>query len=155
MPTSKRHSVKARARDLVVWAYEEAALRGDRRLGTDHLFLAVLHDPDAARALGTDLDAARGVLDSLDRAALGSVGLHLDALPAPVPARGNRRPPLTSGARTALTRASKHSHHRIAPDDLLFALLTCRHPDPAAELMATLHVDTSALRDRLGSADDA
>ncbi|MEU9387669.1 Clp protease N-terminal domain-containing protein [Streptomyces sp. NPDC048279] len=43
----------AEARATVAAALEETTLRGDRRIGTEHLLLGVLHDPGAVRALGT------------------------------------------------------------------------------------------------------
>ncbi|MYS42867.1 hypothetical protein GTY23_16820, partial [Streptomyces sp. SID5998] len=48
----------AGARAAVTSAVDEASLRGDRRIGTEHLLLGVLHEPGAARALGADLDSA-------------------------------------------------------------------------------------------------
>ncbi len=62
------------ARKLVLGsAAEEARRRGGRRLGTDHLLLGLLHDPDcaAARALQVDLTCARNALDALDRERCG------------------------------------------------------------------------------------
>ncbi|NEA46962.1 Clp protease N-terminal domain-containing protein, partial [Streptomyces sp. SID10815] len=47
----------AGARAAVTSAVDEAALRGDRRIGTEHLLLGVLHEPGAVRALGADLDS--------------------------------------------------------------------------------------------------
>ena len=67
----------AGARTVVTSALEEARLRGDRRIGTEHLLLGLLHDPDsvAARTLGIDLATAQEALDALDRAALAAVGI--------------------------------------------------------------------------------
>ena len=61
---------------VVLDATEEARRRGDRRIGSDHLLLALLKDDDSvtARALGVDLSTARGALVELDRQALASVG---------------------------------------------------------------------------------
>lgn len=52
-------------------ATEEARRRGDRRLGTDHLLLGLLHDEDsqAAHALRVSLAAARAASEALDVAA--------------------------------------------------------------------------------------
>ena len=49
---------------VVLDAAEEARRRGDRRIGSDHLLLALLKDEDSvtARALGVDLPTARGAL---------------------------------------------------------------------------------------------
>jgi Clp amino terminal domain, pathogenicity island component len=75
--------LSADARKLVLTsAAEEAGRRGDRRLGTDHLLLGLLHDADssAARALGVSLESARGASDALDRAALAAVGVDVSAV---------------------------------------------------------------------------
>ncbi len=92
---------------LLTWATEEARRRGDRRLGTDHLLLALLHDPDSgpARALGVDLESARAASDALDRAALTAVGIEAGPFGLPATQVSVRRmPPLTSGARSVLKR---------------------------------------------------
>jgi ATP-dependent Clp protease ATP-binding subunit ClpA len=65
------------ARKMVLTsAAQEARRRGDRRLGTDHLLLALLHDEDSsvARAVGVDLEAARAAAASHDPAARGAGG---------------------------------------------------------------------------------
>jgi ATP-dependent Clp protease ATP-binding subunit ClpA len=51
-------------------ATAEARRRGDRRVGTEHLALALLADPESvtARALGVSLTAARDALRALDLA---------------------------------------------------------------------------------------
>jgi Clp amino terminal domain, pathogenicity island component len=89
-------------RTLLADAGAEVARRGERRIGTDHLLLALLHDPGspAAVALGVSLDEARAVADRLDLAALAAIGLvvGIQDLTAPV-AFGRRLPPLTSGTR--------------------------------------------------------
>src|SRR5262245_29909452 len=66
------HIAKSPIAAVVRSALEEARRRGDRRLSTEHLLLALLYDPAAApaRALGVDLETARAALDALDRAAL-------------------------------------------------------------------------------------
>ena len=56
-------------------AGEEARRRGDRRSGTDHLLLALLEDPSLEALLGVSLQQARQALESLDREALGALGL--------------------------------------------------------------------------------
>ena len=77
-------------------AAKEARRRGDRRLGTDHLLLGLLHDEDsrAARALGVSLADARAASDALDVAALAAVGIEIqdpgERSPAPF---GRRLPP--------------------------------------------------------------
>ena len=74
-------------------AREEARRRGDRRVGTEHLLVALLLEPDLASVLGTAVEAAAG-LATLDRQALAAVGLGTqieETVPAPR-TRLSRRP---------------------------------------------------------------
>ncbi|ADP81678.1 Clp protease N-terminal domain-containing protein [Pseudofrankia inefficax] len=74
------------AREVIGSAVAEARLRGDRRIGTEHLLLGVLRHPDtaAARALAVDLADARAALGALDREALAVLGIDVSpGLPAP------------------------------------------------------------------------
>ncbi len=146
-------------REVVTAALEEARRRGDRRIGTEHLLLGLLHDPGPVplRALGVDLDAARAALDALDQVALASIGIDIQGVErAGIPA-SRKRTPLTSGARSVLERAVKEVAYersrRITPEHMLLALLACERPDPAAELMAQLGVDRAAVRDRIHRSD--
>ena len=139
------------AREIVISALEEARLRGDRRIGTEHLLLGVLHDPDsgAVQALGADLEAARTALDALDRDALAAIGVDVQGIErSPIPA-SYKRTPFTSAARSVLPRAvvevKREGTRRITPEHLLLALLDCERPDPAAELLARLGVDRAAV----------
>lgn len=153
--------LSADARNLVLTAAaQEARRRGDRRLGTDHLLLGLLHDADSSttRALGVDLEMARSASDSLDRAALDAVGVNVAQLGTPPPTGFARRLlPLTSGSRAVMkraveqTRGAKRPH--IETRDFLLALLDRDLPDPAAELLSALGVDREQVRARLeGSA---
>ncbi|MCZ7664903.1 MAG: hypothetical protein M5U22_19155 [Thermoleophilia bacterium] len=141
---------------LLTSAAEEARRRGDRRLGTDHLLLGILHDQDspAARALGIDLESARVAADALDRAALSTVGIEVGQ---PGPTAGTvlprRLPPLTSGARAVLKGTIEEARPaktgRIETHHFLLALLSRKRPDPAAQLLEALSVDPSLVRNRL------
>ena len=150
------------ARKMVLTsAAQEARRRGDRRLGTDHLLLALLHDADSgvARALGVDLDTARAASDSLDQAALAAVGVNVAHLGAPPPSTFARRlPPLTSGARAVLRAALEQTRRAKTPSietrHFLLALLARDCPDPAAELLAALGVNREQVRGRLESSSD-
>lgn len=140
---------------LISQATDEAKRRGDDRIGTEHLLLALLAGTDSAtsRELGVDINTARAALDELDRQALAAVGLDLPWVVSSVTVRTCRRPSLSSGARSALVRAVEHARQtktrRIHSRDLLIGLLGCQRPDPAAELLAEMGVDTEAVRSRL------
>ncbi|MFJ9832817.1 Clp protease N-terminal domain-containing protein [Streptomyces sp. NPDC101169] len=144
----------ASARAAVASALEEATLRGDRRIGTEHLLLGVLHEPGAARAFGADLDAARAALDALDRTALAVVGIDVQGIERPPIPASRKRTPFTSNARAVLPRAlvetRKAGSRRIAPEHLLLALIDSEQPDPVAELMAQLDIDRALVRERVG-----
>ncbi len=143
------------ARAVVTSAVEEAMLRGDRRIGTEHLLLGLLHEPDSAavRSLGVDLAAARSALAALDRAALAAIGLDVEGVERPPIPASRKRTPFTSGARAVLPRAlgevRKAGSRRVTADHMLLAILDCEQPDPAAELMTRMGVDRAAARDRL------
>jgi ATP-dependent Clp protease ATP-binding subunit ClpA len=144
------------ARRLVLGAAaEEARRRGDRRLGTDHLLLGLLHDPagEPARALGVGLESARAADNTLDRVALAAVGVEAAGLTLPAGTAPSGRPALTSGARAVFKRAIDTARPtktgRIAARHLLLALLDRERPDPAAELLHALGVDRSVVRARL------
>jgi ATP-dependent Clp protease ATP-binding subunit ClpA len=153
-------SAPARFKLVLEQAGEEAVRRGDRRIGTDHLLLALLRDDTAppARALGVTLAEGHAALESLDRAALDSVGIRLDGLPTPptatTPARGRRHVTLNSAARAAIVAAKRAAEgerrgRRIEPRHLLLALISTRHPDPAADLLTALGLTPSTVRARL------
>jgi ATP-dependent Clp protease ATP-binding subunit ClpA len=144
---------------VVRHALEEARQRGERRLGTDHLLLGLLHDPSssAARALGVDLEAARAAWDALDLAALAAIGLDVGGLRLGSLPPSRKRPPLTSAARAVLLRAvqeaARTKRRRPAAAHVLLALLACEPPDPAAALLAQLGVDRALVRERLSGTD--
>jgi ATP-dependent Clp protease ATP-binding subunit ClpA len=144
-------------RRAVPAAMDEAQRRGDRRIGTDHLLLGLLQEPEslASEILGVDLESARAASDTLDRAALAAIGIDLGGRGLAPPVRTRRRPPLTSGAREALkagveeARDGKYRH--IQARHLLYALLTRQRPDPAATLLEALGVDRGAALRRLAA----
>ncbi|MCR6484809.1 Clp protease N-terminal domain-containing protein [Amycolatopsis sp. OK19-0408] len=135
---------------VVTAALAESRRRGDRRLGTEHLLLGLLHDPDCARALGVDLEQARAALDRLDRAALAALGIEVEGMRPPrVPVKRGK---LTLGALTSNARAVVNEALRErVPAELLRVLLTVTPPDPAADLLAELGVDREAVRRRVNS----
>ncbi|WP_283138861.1 Clp protease N-terminal domain-containing protein [Rhizohabitans arisaemae] len=140
-------------------AAEEARQRGDRRIGTEHLLLGLLRNPDStgARALGVDLAAAQTALAELDKAALRALGLNVGAVPQ---ARPRKHPAvsattLTTSARAAITQAIKVTKRKDrdtqAPVQVLLALLAQRRPDPVADLLDHLGVDRTAVRTEIES----
>ncbi|MFG2531774.1 Clp protease N-terminal domain-containing protein [Streptomyces sp. NPDC048516] len=145
----------AGARTAVTHALEEARLRGDRRISTEHLLLGVLHETGsfAVQSLGTDLEAARTALDALDRTALAAIGIDAQGVEWPPIPASRKHTPFTSGARSVLPRAlaevKKAGGRRITSEHLLLAILDCERPDPAAELMEQLGIDRAAVRERI------
>lgn len=152
------NAAPVKLKPVIEHAREEAERRGDRRIGTDHLLLGLLHEQgsEPARALGVTLEEGRSALDALDRAALASLGIHLDAdLPGPA-VRGRRWITLNSAARGTVAAAKRACDRegrgrRIEGRHLLLALLEGRHPDPAADLLAELLVEARGVRERLGA----
>jgi ATP-dependent Clp protease ATP-binding subunit ClpA len=131
-------------------ARDEARRRGDRKIGTEHLLLALLQDPASAQALGCALETGRQALDALDRAALGAVGMSAVPEAPPVPGQERARLPLTPAAKAVLIGAMKErARARLGPEHVLLALLLRERPDPAAELLAALGVDRAVVRQRL------
>ena len=145
-------------------AREEARRRGDTRVGTDHLVLGLLHDPEIVSVLDVTLTAARDAVGSLDRQALAAVGIAADLDSPLLPERElPKRPtvkavfkdrlPLTPAAKNALRTAARPMRRRqhITPQQLLIALLDGGALDPAAILLATLGIDVAAVRQRLAA----
>lgn len=147
-----------------VYAREEARRRGDRRVGTEHLVLGLLREPDLAQVLDCDLGEAREALDAMDRDALVAVGIDraLGAPPVPTrePALGGGRPslkalltdrlPMTPVAKRVLEESGKdhrrgRAERRWSPHAVLAALLRLAAPDPGAALLDALEVDRAAL----------
>jgi len=145
-----------------IWAREEARRCGDRRVGTDHLLLGLLHDPAVVAVLGVSLEQCREALDSLDREALESLGLTASWEAPPlamrlVPARPTLRAvlkdrlPMTPAAKVALEQAARpvRKGRRVNPQDVLVCLLDLKHPDPVADLVVELNLDAEAIRARI------
>jgi ATP-dependent Clp protease ATP-binding subunit ClpA len=138
-------------------ACEEAKRRGDPTVGSEHLLLAVLADPDAlpAQALGFDLRSARAALDAMDEHALATVGIDARVRPPLLPRPRLGRIRLTPSAKAVLQGSVKQAEKRrnMGPQHVLLALLERERPDPAAELFASLGVDVDAVRERLRAPD--
>ena len=139
-------------------ASEEARRRGDRRTGTDHVLLGLLEDPSVEAVLGVSLQQAREALESLDREALGALGLGAGADAPPLPMRAVPKKPrirdvakkdrfrMTPAAKKVLEQAYKPKGHRklqVTGPEVLAQILTLQPPDPAAVLLGALGVNTS------------
>src|SRR6516162_1133366 len=156
---------------LHVWAIylrasEEARRRGDRRTGTDHVLLALCEDPSIEAVLGVNLQQARQALESLDREALGALGLGSGTDAPPLPMRAVPKKPrikdvmkkdrlrMTPAAKRVLEEASKPNRRRlqVTAQQVLAQILTLQPPDPAAALLGALGVNSSEVRRRLDAA---
>jgi hypothetical protein len=151
-------------------AREEARRRGDRRIGTELVLVALLNEPTVAEALGTDAEHARAALDAMDNEALVAIGMdpppavpQLPAIdPSAVPARPTIRMVLhkhlrlTPGAKKVLSESSRsmrRGHSHPGPRHVLEGILELPAPDPAVELLAALGVERGAPRERLADRD--
>jgi Clp amino terminal domain, pathogenicity island component len=142
-------------------AREEARRRGDRKVGTEHLVLALLLEPEVASTLGTDVEAARAALEEIDREALAAIGFDMGKISPLAPPEARPRPPrkptvkavlhdrlpLTPAAKAALRESStglRRGRPHPGPAHVLACLLRLERPDPAAELFARLGIDPDA-----------
>lgn len=152
---------------IYLQASEEARRRGDRRVGTDHVLLALFDDPSIEAVLGVSLQQARQTLESLDREALGALGLGPDADAPPLPMRAVPKKPrirdiakkdrfrMTPAAKKVLEDAYKPKGHRklqVTGAEVLAQILTLQPPDPAAVLLGALGVNTPEVLHELASA---
>ena len=147
-------------------AGEEARRRGDRRIGTDHVLLALFEDPSIEVVLGVSLQQARHALESLDREALGALGLGSGTDAPPLPMRAVPKKPrlrdvmkkdrlrMTPAAKNVLEEASKPNRRRlqVTAQQVLAQILTLQPPDPATVLLGALGVNTSEVRRRVDAA---
>ena len=151
-------------------ASEEARRRGDRRTGTDHILLALFEDPSVEGVLGVSLQQAREALESLDREALGSLGLGPEADAPELPMRAVPKKPrirdvakrdrfrMTPAAKKVLEEAYKPKGHRklqVTGLEVLAQILALEPPDPAAVLLGALGVNKSEVRRRLDLPNEA
>ncbi len=149
--------------NIYLRASEEARRRGDRRIGTDHLLLALLDDPSIEAVLGVSLQQARQALESLDHEALIVLGMGSGTDVPPLPMRAVPKKPrirdiaqkdrlrMAPAAKKVLEEASKPNRRRlqITAQQVLAQILTLQPPDPAAVLLGALGVNTSEVRRRL------
>jgi hypothetical protein len=148
---------------ICLQAGEEARRRGDRRVGTDHILLALLEDPSIEAVLGVSLSQARHGLESLDHEALAALGLGSGADAPALPMRAVPKKPrirdiaqkdrlrMAPAAKKVLEEASKPNRRRlyVTAQQVLAQILTLQPPDPAAALLGALGVNTSEVQRRL------
>ncbi len=147
----------------LVAAGDEAWRFGERRIGTEHLLLGLLHDVQTAAPLGTTLEQGRAALAELDFEALDAIGLKVRGLDSPQPPSTRKRPALvrnqaSAGFRSVMTRAVADNGGKIRglkPPHLLRSMLAAQPPEPGAALLARLAVDPTAVRARLDAAGTA
>jgi ATP-dependent Clp protease ATP-binding subunit ClpA len=136
-------------------ANAEAKRRGDRRVGTEHVVLALLADPDSitARAAGVSLATAREALQALDRRALAAVGIGGAFDGRVLPGREREQLRLTPAARAVFTslRGEQADGERLGVEHVLLTLLSRKPPDPASDLLDELGLDRTLVRRRLRS----
>ncbi|HEU4917287.1 MAG TPA: Clp protease N-terminal domain-containing protein [Acidimicrobiia bacterium] len=140
------------ARAIVTSAVEEAELRGDSRVGTEHLLVAAA----GARSLGGTLptrEALRDQLNRLDEEALRSVGLDpilLGTDHRSRPAQLRKHLPFTGAAKEALKGALKEAialgHRHIGAEHIALALTTAEPPDRALAALEGLDMSRQELR---------
>jgi hypothetical protein len=144
-------------------ASEEARRQGDRRTGTAHLLLALLEDPSIEVVLGVSLQQARQALESLDREALGALGMGPGTDAPTLPMRAVPKKPrirdimqkdrlrMAPAAKKVLEEASKTNRRKLqlTAQQVLAQILTLQPPDPAAVLLGALGVNSSEVRRRL------
>jgi hypothetical protein len=128
--------------------------------------LALLEDPSVEVALGITLQQARQAHESLDHEALGALGmvsgtdapaLPMRAVPKTprfrdVATKDRSRP--TPAAKKVLEDAVRPSRRKIlvTGQQVLAQILLLRPPDPAAELLRALGVNTLEVRRGLDAA---
>jgi hypothetical protein len=128
--------------------------------------LALLEDPSIEVVLGVSLQQAREALESLDREALGALGLGSGTDAPALPMRAVPKKPrirdvakkdrfrMTPAAKKVLEEASKPNRRRlyVTAPQALAQILALEPPDPAAVLLGALGVNTSEALHELASA---
>jgi hypothetical protein len=150
------------ARQIVKAAVAEAGARGDSRIGSEHLLIALAGAPlPFSRTLLGPLDVGPSVigdqLDRMDSESLATVGFDPDLLhPSLRGARSagrsksGRHIPFTHGAKAALEGALRAAIRRgdrhIGAEHVLLSLLSVPPEDPVARVLVYLEVDPAKIR---------
>jgi len=140
----------------------EAEARGDSRVGTEHLLIAVagVGFPFQRSLLGpldVGSDGIRQQLDQFDSESLTAVGVDPDlldpglrALDGTFPTRARRHRPFTHGAKAVLTASLretiKQGGRQIGTEHVLLALLSVPAADPVSRVFASLGADPVEIR---------
>jgi hypothetical protein len=154
------------ARATVLYAAQASArLRGEKRIGTDHLLIGVVTSGnEIARRAGLSVEGLHEALNGLDGSALGAFGIEaaaealLASSPVLRPHSGRKQPhrgilarhlPLGAGAKRSLKKSMRlaldHRHRHINTNHLLAALSTGGHNDAAVRLLRSSAVDPADL----------
>lgn len=139
-------------RDMLRIALNEARGRGDSIVGTDHLLVALLHDPPlASGVLGRRTpDDARAALRERDSAALLAAGVDVDTVASTgLVVDDEARLPLSAGTRQVFEAARRitaaRGRRRVQTHDLLAALASRPTPDPGLDLLVSLGLDPARI----------
>lgn len=132
-------------------AVEEAEVRGDAYVGSEHLLIGVV----ASAAPGTDLigvsvDDLRDAWTVIDHAALAATGVEVDLPISPPPGRRRGHRPFTGGAKQVLEGTLREAigmgSRRLEPVHIMIAL-TLRPPrDTAIRLLEQAGLSPDAIR---------
>jgi hypothetical protein len=123
----------------------------------------LLEDPSIEVVLSVSLQQARQALESLDREALGALGMGPGADAPTLPMRAVPKKPrirdimqkdrlrMAPAAKKVLEEASKTNRRKLqlTAQQVLAQILALQPPDPAAVLLGALGVNTSEVRRRL------
>jgi ATP-dependent Clp protease ATP-binding subunit ClpA len=143
------------ARNIVTSAIDEAARRGDSRIGTEHVLISMAGAQSLAGIFPTPAEL-RSQLDRLDEEALRSVGLDPGLLGVdhkPRPGVAKRHIPFTGAAKDLLKGALKEAlalgHRHIGALHLALALTTADRPDRALATLESLGLSPEGVRSSL------
>lgn len=148
------------ARQIVTGAVAEAGMRGDSRVGSEHLLIATMgasfhFDRSILGPLDVGQEGIREQVARMDSESLVSVGLDpnvlhpsLSAGAGPKTARGHL--PFTHGAKAvlkgSLQEAIDRGDRHIGVEHVLLALLAVPKADPVSSVLAYLEADPVGIR---------
>ncbi|MFI1385656.1 Clp protease N-terminal domain-containing protein [Embleya sp. NPDC020886] len=139
---------------LLTGAEEEARTLGEESPGPEHLLIAALTVPDdsartALAGIGAGVEDVRRALAECHAAALRSVGIDADALPAAPPAPTPRGPYRATGSanevfRRAVSLAKAEHPGKLRTAHVLIAVAELEH-GTAARVLRNLAIDRPTL----------